>query len=82
MALPPDPARRFAASVRRRPNQARCVEDDIRPLRIKLQHRAALNIDVMLARLCFETLCMLVRDAHGELFNQLGDGLDRLKFAW
>ena len=57
-----------------RADQARRVEDDAGPARIGLEHRAALDVDVVLARLGREPIGVLVRDRHGELLEQLGDG--------
>ena len=57
-----------------RANQARRVEDDIRPARIQLEHRSRLNVHPLLARFAFETIGVLVGDRDRELVEHLGGG--------
>ena len=53
------------------PDEARRVEHDARPARILLEHRAALDVDVVLARFRRQPIGVLVRDRHGQLVEQL-----------
>src|SRR5882672_2849212 len=55
-------------------DQTRRIEDNTRPSGIDFQHRTALYVDVMFARLLFEPLGVLVWDLHGEFFAQLPNG--------
>ena len=54
-----------------RTDQARRVEDDRGPPRIDLEHRPALDVDAVLARLAFEAIGVLVRNRDGQLVEQL-----------
>ena len=55
------------------PDQTGRVEHDAGPARIGFEHRAALNVDVVLARFGGKAIGVLVRDRHRELVEQLRD---------
>jgi hypothetical protein len=57
-----------------RPDQARRVEEDTRPARIGFDHRPALDVDVVLARLVRQAIGVLVGNRHRELPGQFGHG--------
>ena len=43
------------------------IEDNSWPVGILLQHRATLNIDVMLPGLLYQAVCVLVRNRYSEV---------------